>query len=408
MRILHVITSLRSGGAERLLTELLPRLRGDGREVAVLVMDGTETDFMRQLRAQGIRVMALGHGYRQMRNPLLVFKLRRALKGYDIVHTHNTACQLLVAMAARRGQVLVTTEHNATNRRRGHKWLRGVDQWMYSRYRMVICVSESTEQGLREWCPGARTTVISNGIDLERFAGREIHHGGTEDTEGYETQTNGNHNKQFSPWPPCLRGERIVVSMVAGFRKQKDHATLLRAMALLPAGVELWLAGEGETMAEMQALAQELGVMDRVKFLGRCEDIPAILKQSDIAVLSSHYEGQPMSLIEAMAAGLPVVASDVAGIHETVGDAGILVPHGDAEALAEAIRRLAENEGLRRELSGRSQRRAAEFSIDATVAGYLDVYTTETRRTRRIFDPNHLNHFIHFHHGDTEGLGSNH
>lgn len=368
-----MITSLRSGGAERLLTELLPRLRGDGREVAVLVMDGTETDFMRQLRAQGIRVMALGHGYRQMRNPLLVFKLRRALKGYDIVHTHNTACQLLVAMAARRGQVLVTTEHNATNRRRGHKWLRGVDQWMYSRYRMVICVSESTEQGLREWCPGARTTVISNGIDLERFAGREIHHGGTEDTEGYETQTNGNHNKQFSP---CLRGERIVVSMVAGFRKQKDHATLLRAMALLPAGVELWLAGEGETMAEMQALAQELGVMDRVKFLGRCEDIPAILKQSDIAVLSSHYEGQPMSLIEAMAAGLPVVASDVAGIHETVGDAGILVPHGDAEALAEAIRRLSENEGLRKELSEKSQRRAEDFSIDATVTGYLDVYTT--------------------------------
>ncbi len=382
MRILHVITSLRSGGAERLLTELLPRLRGDGRDVDVLVMDGTETDFMRQLRAQGIGVMALGHGYRQMRNPLLVFKLRRALKGYDIVHTHNTACQLLVAMAARRGQVLVTTEHNATNRRRGHKWLRGLDRWMYSRYRMVVCVSESTEQALREWCPGARTTVISNGIDLERFAGREIHHGGTEDTEGYENQTNGNNNKQFSP---CLRGERIVVSMVAGFRRQKDHATLLRAMALVPAGVELWLAGEGETMAEMQALAQELGVMDRVKFLGRCEDIPAILRQSDIAVLSSHYEGQPMSLIEAMAAGLPVVASDVAGIHETVGDAGILVPHGDAEALAKAIRRLAEDEGLRKELSERSLRMAADFSIDAAVAGYLDVYTTETRR---IFDSN--------------------
>lgn len=173
--------------------------------------------------------------------------------------------------------------------------------------------------------------------------------------------------------------------MVAGFRRQKDHATLLRGMALLPAGVELWLAGEGETMAEMQALAQELGVMDRVKFLGRCEDIPAILSQSDIAVLSSHYEGQPMSLIEAMAAGLPVVASDVAGIHETVGDAGILVPHGDAEALAEAIRRLAEDEWLRKELSEKSLRRAEDFSIDATVTGYLDVYTTETRR---IFDSN--------------------
>lgn len=386
-----MITSLRSGGAERLLTELLPRLRGDGREVAVLVMDGTETDFMRQLRAQGIRVMALGHGYRQMRNPLLVFKLRRALKGYDIVHTHNTACQLLVAMAARRGQVLVTTEHNATNRRRGHKWLRGLDRWMYSRYRMVVCVSESTEQALREWCPGARTTVISNGIDLCKYSasGRDIRYATYSLREIFATRdisAQPNMSEAISCKANISAQPNIcIATMVAGFRRQKDHATLLRGMALLPAGVELWLAGEGETMAEMQALAQELGVMDRVKFLGRCEDIPAILSQSDIAVLSSHYEGQPMSLIEAMAAGLPVVASDVAGIHETVGDAGILVPHGDAEALAEAIRRLAEDEWLRKELSEKSLRRAEDFSIDATVTGYLDVYTTETRR---IFDSN--------------------
>ena len=146
MRILHVITSLRTGGAEHLMVDLLPRLRDLGNEVELLLFDGIKTSFYDQLQQKGITIHSLGEGgnvYR-LRN---IFKLMRFIGKYDIIHTHNTACQLFVPIAKilnNSSAKLVTTEHNSTNRRRGKWYLKIVDKWMYSRYAHIICIAEQT------------------------------------------------------------------------------------------------------------------------------------------------------------------------------------------------------------------------------------------------------------------------
>lgn len=113
MRVLHIITSLRIGGAEHLLVELLPRLRQRGIDVELLLFDGTRTSFYEQLKHRGIQIYSLGKGIQAMHNPLLIFKLRKFLKKrYDVIHTHNTPCQ--VADSHSRLEVPIAAGDNGT------------------------------------------------------------------------------------------------------------------------------------------------------------------------------------------------------------------------------------------------------------------------------------------------------
>ena len=177
MKILQVITSLRTGGAERLVVDLSKQMRLAGNKVEILLYDGTETPLKAEAEAAGIPVHALSKGWQAMRNPLLFFKLMQVLRKnrYDVVHSHNTSCQLLLAFASCFQRLrLVTTEHNTDNRRRRWRGYRGVDRWMYGRYRRFICVGEETRQALAAWLAHPdltnRLTVIPNGIDVSKFA----------------------------------------------------------------------------------------------------------------------------------------------------------------------------------------------------------------------------------------------
>lgn len=360
MRILHVITSLRTGGAERLVTDLLPRLRDGGHDVSLLLFDGTVTPYHRELEAAGIKVCSLSKGSLAMRNPFLVFPLAAHLRrhGYDIVHTHNTSCQMLTAMAARRTcKLLVTTEHNTRNRRRGWKWYAPVDRWMYGRYSRIICVGEETAKALNAYLPSTedKTTVIRNGIDLGRL-------------------------KVPAPSSVIADADGYKILMVAAFRAQKDHATLIRAMQSLPEAYSLFLAGGAETredtrtMHECMDLSVRLGLQDRIHFLGVRSDVPGLMAASDALVLSSHYEGSPLSAIEAMASGRPVIASDVPGLSDIVSGAGLTFPCGDAERLAGLIRSVCEDENESSRVAGACMLRSEGFDIDRTARSYLDVY----------------------------------
>ena len=362
MRILHFITSLRTGGAERLVTDLLPRFRDAGHEVSLLLMDGTRTPLYEELERKGIRTDALSSGWRSMRNPLLINRLKRYLKEHpvDILHTHNTACQLLAAAAARHlPAALVTTEHNTTNRRRGWKGFRPVDRWMYRQYRQIICVGEETRSGLLSYLEdegiAAKTQVVPNGIDLARF-------------------------RDAVPDPDILALPGRKITMVAAFRPQKDHATLIRAMQFLPEDYRLLLAGGAETQEDRtclrscRELVRDLGLDDRVRFLGVCTGVPALLSASDVIVLSSHHEGQPLSAVEAMAAGKVFIASDVEGLHGLVEGAGLLFPCGDAEELARLIRQGCEDLPGAETIRKRCRNRAEMYGIDANSIAYLDIY----------------------------------
>ena len=361
MRILQFITSLRPGGAERLVTDLALHFKEEGHEVSVLLLDGTRTLFFDELEGAGIEVTALSKGFRSMRNPLLLFRLVRFLRAgcFDIVHTHNSSCQFLAAVASLFVRArLVTTEHNTSNRRREWRWFKPLDRWMYSRYSKVICVGEETRSRLVAHLGptvSGKARVIGNGIDLKRF-------------------------REAAPNPEIAGEEAFKIMMVAAFRAQKDQETLIRAMSSLPDDCRLFLVGGVElpedepNMERCRSIARYLGVDSRVRFLGKRGDVPSLLAASDVVVLSTHYEGMSLSVIEGMASGKPFLASDVSGVRDQVEGAGLLFPDGNPEALAGLIRRLRESPELSRETAAGCLERASGFDLHLTVLRYLEEY----------------------------------
>lgn len=353
MKILHVITSLRTGGAEKLMVDLLPRLRDLGNEVELCVFDGVRTPFYYQLENSGIKIMSLGVEC-NVYNPLFIFRLVPLLRRYDVIHTHNTACQFFVAMAnmiARK--FIITTEHSTSNRRREHHFLKSLDRWLYRQYQTIVTVSDKAGQNIKDYVneQNLPTVTIANGIDVNK----------------YNTAN------------PCVELETICPGcnkgvMVAGFRYEKDQPTVIRAYSLLPENYHLFLVGDGEKRSNYESLISSLGLSDRVHLLGVRSDVSNILQAADVVIMSSHREGLSLSNLEGMASGRPFIASDVDGLHEIVNGYGILFPHEDAEALANAIKRVCEDKEYAAEISKLCVQRAMQFDISAMAEKYNQVY----------------------------------
>lgn len=354
MKILHVITSLYTGGAEKLVVELTPRLLAFGHEVGVAVFNAENTPLMKCLEQEcpECTIYRLGSSFY---NPLHILRLIPIMQRYDIIHTHNSSPQLYVAIAnVFCRKKLVTTEHNTCNRKRDNRLLSVIDRWMYGRYHQVVCISCQAEQNLREYLSSRqqvfkRICTIYNGVDVEAIhAALPLENSAS---------------------------DKFIVAMVAAYRPQKDHATLIRAMKRLPIEkYEAWLVGDGECQQDIEQFIRREGVGTQVKMLGMRTDVPHILKSADVIVMSTHYEGMSLSNIEGMAVGKPFVASDVEGIREVTEGYGILFPHEDDTSLAEIIQRLHDDDAYYQEVAARCYERAKQFDIMKTVDGYTHVY----------------------------------
>ena len=136
----------------------------------------------------------------------------------------------------------------------------------------------------------------------------------------------------------------------------------------------MWLVGDGERRSVLEDLVSRLGLQDFVRFWGIRSDIPEILKISDVVVMASHWEGFGLAAVEGMAAGKPVVATDIPGLAEGGRDAGILFPHEDAKALAEIIMKLKEDFTYYQQISKQCINRASEYDIRKTADQYLQLY----------------------------------
>ena len=369
MKILQVITSLQTGGAEMLVYQMTLRLRELGHQVDVCVFNGIETQLLGLLREhRGVKVHVLGYSYY---NPLYIVKLWHIMRKYDIVHTHNSSPQLFAAIANMlcRKQ-LVTTEHSTNNRKREKGGLlRMADKWMYRQYDSVVCISEIAEKKLREFlnlndnpnlndCHNENALsrnicTINNGVDVEA-----LHH-----AVPISRKDIGSDDSKF------------VVVMVAGFREAKDQDTLIRAMSHLDVSeYELWLVGDGVRRDSLESIVDSLKLRSNVKFLGLRTDVPNILKAADVVVMSSHWEGLSLSNIEGMSVGKPFVASDVNGLREVTQGAGLLFPHGDDKALADLIRQLHDDKAYYQQVAEKCYERARQFDISKMVENYHAVY----------------------------------
>jgi glycosyltransferase involved in cell wall biosynthesis len=352
MEILHVITSMTTGGAENLVSELVPMMIDCNHHVNVLLFNGKDTPFKKKLEKNSVRIISFGE------NPNVysiknLFKLIPILGKYDIVHTHNTACQFFVAMAKTLSHAkckLVTTEHSTENRRRYIWWCKPIDKWMYKQYDCIISISDIATKALKEYL-GAKYSImtIANGVDVSKF-------------------------RNAVPIDNIRQDDEVIITMVAGFRVGKDQDTLIKSLTELPDNYKVWLIGDGVRRKEIEALINELKLNSRVKLWGIRTDVPQLLKSSDIIVMSSRYEGLSLSSIEGMTVGKPFIASDVKGLHETTIEAGLLFPYQDYSALAKDIKKLHEDKDYCKNVADKCFERAKMFDISKTIDGYLRVY----------------------------------
>lgn len=166
---------MRTGGAEKLVADMLPIFKQQGNMADLLLFDGAETPFKQKLQEQNINIYSFGAN-NFIYNILFIFKLLPFLKSYDIIHTHNTACQLFVAIASlfiarRKRAKLITTEHSTTNRRRNIKFLKLIDRWMYSKYDCIAAISTKAQENLITHLDASTQKIVTihNGIDLKKF-----------------------------------------------------------------------------------------------------------------------------------------------------------------------------------------------------------------------------------------------
>lgn len=370
-RVLWLTKGLGRGGTERLLVNAVRCIDRDRFEVEVAYALGWKDHFVTDIASSGVAVHCLGQ--RSAIDLGWIRRLRDVVRRgrYDLVHAHMPvpAVAARVALGGRRRPAVVYTEHNLWS---SHRWpTRLADALTYHRNTAVIAVSQAVADSvaapsLRGWSP--EITVIHHGIDLD--AARR----------GREARTAARALLDIDEGAP-------VVGAVGNLSAKKDHKNLLAAVSLLlPSNPALRavIVGEGPLRAELEAEAGRLGCAGAVVFTGSRDDVPQLLPAFDLFMVSSRAEGLPIALLEAMAAGIPCVATRVGGIPETVvhGNEGLLVDPGDPAALAEAASVLLGDGELRLRMGAAAQTRAAAFGIERAVRQIEQLYEQVLGATR--------------------------
>ncbi len=320
-RVVHFVTGGFSG-ATQVAVELVRAHLGSGAFDPLLVLRRKSTTYsarVQALRNEGLNVSVVA-GWSHVAT---VWQLQRLCRQWqpDILVAHGFSEHLWGRYAGLLAHVplLVHVEHNS--RERYTTWRQAQMRWLSRRTAAVVGVSEGVRDALlARGVPADITHAIPNGVRLAPYA-QAGHH----------------------PWLRRVPG----IVMASRFGRQKDHDTLLRALALLRTRGHtppLVLAGGGKAGAlrKVRRLCRTLGLNEQVQFAGHCSDMPALLMAHPIFVLSTHYEGMPLALIEAMAAGCAVVGSAVVGVREVIDHErnGLQVAANDATALADALERL--------------------------------------------------------------------
>lgn len=338
------------GAVERYVLAVATGLRDRGTEAALLFPDVPPLDPFRDLAGGSVRLVPLSPGLVAAPTPVLVAGLVRQLRSLRPGVAHATDVWPPAQVAARLAGVrrLLVTHHTPELPRRdnlaGRLW-RSLG-WLA---RPTVVYTSETD---RERDGRLPSVVVPLGIELDRFSGAE----------------------------PALRYDGPIVGNVARLAEQKGQAVLIDAapsvLARFP-DARFVLVGDGELRGELEARVRALGLADCVLFTGERDDVPELLASFDVFAFPSLFEGLCLAVIEAQAAGVPVVATPVGGIRETVvpGETGLLVPPRDPEALATAIVRLLEDQHEAGHLAGEARRRALErYAVERMVESTIALY----------------------------------
>ena len=358
MKILHVINHFGvCSGAARLVASLIPCQIKLGYQVDLVSLSEEIPSYVETMEKLGCHCHTLlGKCGALKFKPQLIFKLIPYLKSYDVILVHLFPSLYWVAIAKILSLAkckLVVTEHSTLNNRQGKNWIKPFERFIYRRYDAVIAITDAVKDHLYRFvdeCLDVDTIV--NGIDLGSFR-----------------ESKAIHRSALG-----IPEDVVLVTQVAGFRPEKDQLTVLRALRRLPDNIHLMFVGTGTTLEDHVREAQEMGLSKRVHFVGLRQDVPALIKTSDIVVMSSHFEGFGLVAVEGMAAGKPVIGSDVPGLSEVIQGAGIVFPVHNDEVLAKEILHLSEDNSYLEDVIKRCSLRANEYDIWVMAKKYDEVY----------------------------------
>jgi glycosyltransferase involved in cell wall biosynthesis len=355
-RVLHVVESLEIGGLERLVHDLAITRGEENTSVACLVSVGP---FGEALRNRGIRVEVIGTkgGFIPT-----VWRMWRHLCRVqpDLIHCHNLFSFLNGSAASRlAGNIpVVMTKHGVVIP--GTGLTRGLTRFLMKTAH-VAAVSRETKNIMKAWMASSRPVhYIANSISMG----------------SYDKLPRREDARALLGLPTSC----FLVGIVARVTRDKGHALLIDVFARMRSAIPsslLLIVGEGAELPAVRAHIRKLGLENSVMVMGERQDVPTILAALDVFCLPSETEGMPMTVLEAMAAGLPVVASNVGGIPELLeeGRTGLMVPPNAPDELEAALLALANDPERAREMgqAGR-ERLLKEFSLERTLGAYEELY----------------------------------
>jgi len=361
-RVLHVLANLGAGGAERMAVHIVLGLNRRRFEPAVVAYSGRYgSDVEQQLDQAGVKTWFLGKGpgfeWRTY------YRLHRVFKEFrpDIVHTHvHVMRYAFPSLAYFKPRLMVHTVNNIAECEIEPR-ARWLQRLAYRRGVIPVAVAREVAASLERVYGIGNSRVVWNCVPTDLYA------------SPHTPRSEWRLKQGFSE-------DDVLFVCVARFAPQKNHELLINAFAKGPASdpkAHLVLAGQGVLRAQLQVRVNELGLTNRVHFLGLRTDIPDVLGAADIFALSSDYEGNPLSVIEAMAAGLPIVSTAVGGVPELLhnGREGFIVPAGNAEQLSQSMMTLLKDSDLRRTMGAAAAVRAKnKFNVSAMVRAYEELY----------------------------------
>jgi glycosyltransferase involved in cell wall biosynthesis len=375
-RILLLIKGLGLGGAERLLVDVMASRDRQRFHYEVAYVLASQDALVPAMEATGVPVHSLGGS--ASADLRWTGALRTLLVGghFDVLHSHlpyTAALGRLVALTvpSRRRPVLVYTEHSLWNKaailtKALNRATVGIDE-------ALIVVSMAARDALPP-ALRSRARIVVHGVNRARFASL------LERRQALRRDVRTELG---------VADNEVIALTVANMRSEKGYDVLLAAARLVVAAgspVRFVSVGRGPLEAELTAEADTAGLAGHVRFLGTRTDTARLMVGSDIFVLPSHQEGLPVALMEAMSAGLPVVATLVGGVPDVVTDGveGLLVPPGRPDLLAEALSRVARDAALRARLAEASLARSALFDVRNAAQSIESVYTEllDARRRR--------------------------
>lgn len=355
MKILHVTPGIYEGGVATLIYDLCKYQVQRGEDVTILCTRDNYLQRSKQVFFENESINVIFLPNKSVYNPLCILQFRKIIKQYDIVHVHLFPNQFYVSLAKKlltrsKQPIIITTEHNTFNNRRKYALAKLFDRWFYKKYDAIVGISPQATHNLVHWLnTDFKNTIIKtivNGIDLDKFI-----------------KVNEDHVSND-----------ISLIMVARLSYPKDPLTLVRALPLCSQNVKIVFVGTGPLSKEIDREAKHLNISNRINMLGNRTDVPKLLSHSTIGILSTNWDGFGLVAVEYMATGLPILASDVEGLRDVVGNKKYLFKTGDHIDLANKINQLLDNSYLYSEAVKYSKNRAQQFSEKTMNKQYLDLY----------------------------------